>query len=71
MRLSSPNPGWNSRLPAPAKTMRWRIINICFGGVSGTDIQRAEFEVFLRDGGATRLRERLDELIRNIERGAR
>lgn len=49
---------------------RWRIINISFGGVSGTDIQRAEFEVFLRDGGATRLSEKLDELIRSIERAA-
>ena len=48
----------------------WRIINISFGGVSGSDTQCAEFEVFLRDGGATLLSEKLDELIRSIERDA-
>jgi ABC-type transporter MlaC component len=46
---------------------RWRIINILFDGVSGTDIQRAEFEVFLRDGGAARLRDKIDALIHAME----
>jgi len=41
----------------------WRILNVWFDGVSGTDIQRAEFEAFLRDGGAERLKAKLDELI--------
>lgn len=45
---------------------RWRIVNVWFDGVSGTDIQRAEFEVFLRDGGASRLITRLDELIERL-----
>jgi hopanoid biosynthesis associated membrane protein HpnM len=46
-----------------AQGERWRIINISFDGVSGTDIQRAEFEAFLRDGGTARLVEKLDALI--------
>ena len=46
---------------------RWRIINISFDGVSGTDIQRAGFEVFLREGAAARLRDKLDALIRTME----
>ena len=40
-----------------------RIINVFFDGVSGIDIQRGEFAVFLRDGGAARLMSKLDELI--------
>ncbi len=40
-----------------------RIVNVYFDGVSGTDIQRGEFAVFLREGGASRLMAKLDELI--------
>lgn len=40
-----------------------RIVNVYFDGVSGTDIQRGEFAVFLREGGAARLMAKLDELI--------
>ena len=50
---------------------RWRISNISFGGVSGTSIQRAEFEVFLRQGGSASLLEKLDTLISEIEREAK
>ncbi|MFT5174701.1 MAG: phospholipid transport system substrate-binding protein [Gammaproteobacteria bacterium] len=50
---------------------RWRISNISFGGVSGTSIQRAEFEVFLRSGGSASLLEKLDTLISEIERDAK
>lgn len=50
---------------------RWRIINISFGGVNGTDIQRAEFETFLRRGGAASLLDKLDVLIGDIEHEAR
>ena len=49
---------------------RWRISNISYGGVSGTDIQRAEFEVFLRQGGSASLLGKLDALISAIERDA-
>jgi phospholipid transport system substrate-binding protein len=48
----------------------WRIVNVWFDGVSGTDIQRAEFEVFLRNGGVERLKGKLDELITRLESGA-
>ena len=41
----------------------WRISNVWFNGVSGTDIQHKEFASFLRKGGADQLIAKLDEII--------
>jgi len=46
----------------------WRISNVWFDGVSGTDIQQKEFASFLRKGGAARLMAKLDEIITNLGR---
>jgi len=42
---------------------QWRIRNVWFDGVSGTDIQQQEFSALLRDGGVARLTAKLDEII--------
>ena len=41
----------------------WRVSNVWFDGVSGTDIQQQEFASFLRKGGAEGLIVKLDEVI--------
>jgi len=46
----------------------WRINNVWFDGVSGTDIQQKEFASFLRRGGAARLLAKLDEIITMLAR---
>ncbi len=46
----------------------WRISNVWFSGVSGTDIQQKEFASFLRKGGAQRLITKLDEIILGLSK---
>jgi len=46
----------------------WRISNVWFSGVSGTDIQQKEFASFLRKGGAQRLIAKLDEIISGLSK---